>query len=115
MADRCQAVQRNIYHNPAENYKVDGKKSYGMDYMRRLAFIPSDLPTQARKVPLPVLALASLSSCAMYRAANFQTPTIRSTLTHTLSAIWAGLVGRSVLGAGLRGSIHTTTMSLDSG
>jgi len=49
MADRCQAVQRNIYHNPAENYKVDGKKTYGMDYMRRLAFIPSDLPTQARK------------------------------------------------------------------
>jgi len=49
MADRCQAVQRNIYHNPAGNYKPDGKMSYGQDYMRRLAFIPSDLPTQARK------------------------------------------------------------------
>ena len=63
MADRCQAVQRNIYHNPAENYKVDGKKTYGMDYMRRLAFIPSDLPTQARKVPLPLLALPAEPLC----------------------------------------------------
>jgi len=49
MADRAQGVQRNIYHRPAQDYRVDNKKAYGSEYMRRLAFIPTDLPAQAHK------------------------------------------------------------------
>eukprot|EP00658_Telonema_sp_P-2_P052543 TRINITY_DN4076_c0_g2_i10.p1 TRINITY_DN4076_c0_g2~~TRINITY_DN4076_c0_g2_i10.p1 ORF type:complete len:270 (+),score=64.60 TRINITY_DN4076_c0_g2_i10:40-849(+) len=49
MADRAQGIQRNLYHQAASEYRVDGRKTYGNEYMRRLAFVPSDLPPQAQK------------------------------------------------------------------
>jgi hypothetical protein len=48
MADRCQAIQRNLYTTEASQFRPDFKRNYGDDYIRGLSFVGTDVPQHAR-------------------------------------------------------------------